>query len=194
MRTQRAQRAVAALQRLVDLDEHLLGYAADWAEGFALSAMGDGEPGGGKGDHGDPVLGRVIAAELGHNEGAGLADRCLALHEDIWALLRSVAELDHEAARLAPMAARSADLAARQQDPRYWGAGPCLVCDRYVPGVADDRLRGGLCRKHYDEWRYAMRTNPTTAHPLDRVDWIRVMRGALSSPVVGETGRAGDAL
>ncbi len=192
MRTTKARRAVAALQRLCDLDEHLLGYAADWAEGFAASSSGAGDPGGGgKGSHSDPTLGRVIAMELGHNPGAGLADRCLALHEDIDALVRKVAELDFEAAVLAPVTARAADLAARQQDPRYWGAGPCAVCDRYVPGMDDDRLRSGMCRKHFDAWRYAMRATPSTSPPLDRVAWIRTMRAALGSPSAGEEETAG---
>ncbi len=180
------QRSVAALQRLVDLDAHLTGYAHDWAEGFAVTSAGSGEPGSGKGGHSDAVLAKVIASELGHNEGAGLADRCLALHEDIDALVRRISELDHEAARLVPLTPRVADLTARQQDPRFWGAGSCLVCDRWVPGVDDDRLRGGFCRAHYDAWRYALRTNPALAPPLDRGDWIRVMRAALASPEGGE--------
>ncbi len=181
----RHQRAVAGLQRLLDLDGSLLRYADEWAVGFSDTSPGHGEPGGST-EPGTPTENRAIALGLGHVPGADLADRCLALHEDIELLIRRIADADYEAAYLAPMAHRAADLSARQQDPRYWGAGYCEVCNRYVAGNGDDRLRAGFCRKHYDAWRYVMRNNPITAPPLDRVEWVRVMRDALAdSPSVG---------
>lgn len=180
------------MQRLLTIDASLVGFASDWAEGFSAMSAGNGEPSAGHGDIVDPVLARVIALGLGHVEGAGLADRCLELHDEIASLVRTIDRLEFESRLVAPLTAASADLAARQQEPRHWGAGTCCVCDRFVPGVADDRLRSGFCRKCFDAWRYALRTNPVTAPPLDRQQWIRLMRESLRSPLPVEIEVAGD--
>lgn len=170
--------AVRHLQDLLDLDADLLRYAAEWAEGYGATSPGNGEPGRGKGQAANPTLVRVMLLELGRVEGAGLADRCLALHEDLHALLRQLRGLHLEARRLAPLTAEAANDAARRAEPRHYGAGYCDVCHRWVPGVDDDRLRGGLCRKHHDQWRYALRTNPADAAPLDFTEWKRVTQMA----------------
>lgn len=37
------------------------------------------------------------------------------------------------------------------------GAGNCIIDGDWVPGIGEDRIRRGLCPKHYQQWRRAGR-------------------------------------
>lgn len=217
----RARNAVKALQRLLETDTRLLSWAQDWAEGFGATSPTSGQGGGhGKGDHATPVEAQVIASDApcrecgrptpcdyhptkndqakvwAHREGAGLADRAVALHNQIGVAVKLVLDLYAEARELEPLAPEIARSVAKAQEPRAWGAGSCAVCESWVVGVGEDRLKSGMCRKHYDAWRYYLRT--AIAPVLDRVEWIRrereaIARAASIPPVHGEHKDAGRA-
>lgn len=172
----RDQQATSRLQHLLELDHQLVQWADDWAEGYgSVSPTGGHNTGRSKGEHGTPTE----AKAMGRVQGAGLADQCERIHQCIHRIIADIAQLHREAQHLEPLAQTVATELAKAKEPRNWGAGMCSICDTYCPGVGEDRLRAGMCRTHYDAFRYACRCHRSNI-PLDRHMWIQQMRQSIA--------------
>lgn len=168
------------LTDLLDLDIKLLQWADDWTEGFGATSPGHGEPGRGKNNVSRPVE----AAQTGKVEGAGLASECMRLHDRITAVIREVSRLSRDVKRVKPLNVLAAFDLAKSREPRNWGAGECVVCDEWVPGVGEDRLKLGMCPHHYRAFSYAR----SVGAAIDRHAWIATQR-ALLVPEAGTEER-----
>lgn len=173
-KTTRQTRIISRLQDILELDTQLIQWVNDWAEGYAATSPGHGEPGRGKGGHSTPVE----AAITGHAEGAGLAQNCLNLHDRITNLVADIHHITSDARRVQPISHQAASDLAKAKDPRNWGAGPCLVCGDWVPGIEADRLKLGMCPHHYGRFDWERRKHPGT----DRHGWIAAERRRLTEP------------
>jgi hypothetical protein len=62
-----------------------------------------------------------------------------------------------------------ADRAAAKRELRQPGSGDCVACGEWVPGVGSDRIKSGLCPRHYTGWHRARKGGSTRAEYLDGV-------------------------
>lgn len=181
--------------------------AEDWAEGFPTGAGQGRGPTGGHSDrtagsvvapdnpcrecgadtpcrnHPDPKADRVWASREGH----GLAEQLNAILEHIANVKYELAKARIAWARLRPTDHHVAEAKARQLDSkRTGGSGPCQVaaCETFCTGGVNDRLKAGLCPKHYMAWWRNLRADD----PMSRDVFLRTADGCV---VTNET--AGDA-
>lgn len=191
-------RTIRALQRLIEADVLLVTWAEEWAEGFNATSPTSGAGLGVSGGVSRPTEAAVVAPDdtsrldnetrvWAKREGQGLADRAMALHNAIGAATKLVLDLAAEMRQLEPLAPETARSKARADEPREWGAGPCTVCDEWVPGVDENRLKSGMCPKHHRAWLRARERAPG----LDRVAWIRTERANALVATSGDNEGAG---
>jgi len=135
------------------LEANLLGSAFSSANDVAADGMPSGGSDGpsGSGDHGDPVLGAVMANELVRRT-----------------VLGAVADLERAESLVAGALRAFGNVAAQSVPPADAdppGAGHCQRCGRWVSGSDGDRIRSGMCEADYRAWK--------RAGSPDRVAWCR---------------------
>lgn len=165
--------------------------ADDWAEGFpAGGGEGRGSVGGhsdrtfsdatrGMVDHReDPVTRQQIPTTIARREGHGLSDRLTAILNRLEHAKADLAYARAEWAKLRPSDHDVAEAKARQLDTtRTAGVGHCQVhaCDEYCTGGTNDRLKSGLCPKHYMAWWRNLRAD----EPVARDVFLRTADGCV---------------
>lgn len=163
--------------------------AADWAEGFpAGTGEGRGSTGGhsdrtfaeatrGMLDHKeDPVTRQQIETKIPIREGHELAARLTAILKALEQAKYELRWARREWARLRPSDHQVAEAKARQLDtPRSTGTGHCHVaaCPDFCTGGINDRLKSGMCPKHYMAWWRNLRAD----QPLSRDEFLRTTDG-----------------
>lgn len=150
-------------------------FTNDWDEGFPQGGNGTGRS---IGSHSDRTAAAVIAPDTpcrecghetpcpdhprpgvdqiwSHREGEGMADQLRAVTLDLDAALVLIRRAAKSWRRLRPDDHTVAEMRARQRDTRSIGVGQCNIggCDTWCTGGRDDRLKTGMCPRHYRAWR-----------------------------------------
>lgn len=159
------------LTRLLTDEHAMLGLADDWDEGINATTGGPGP----KGSHAEPTETQAIRNLEGNTEGHGLANDVRNTYDAIQDIKQTIRDTWTQWRRLRPDDHHIAELKARSTDTRNIGVGMCQVrnCDTTCTGGLNDRLRTGMCPKHYRAWR----RNLEATSPLTRDQFLATADG-----------------
>jgi hypothetical protein len=118
---------------------------------------------GGRGGHGDPTAGTVVARETDHT-----IDPVHASVARVFDLVRTAARAMDEAERLVGVVLNTAE-SRRGRESSLQSTCTVDACETSPAGVGDDRLRRGLCPACYQAWvRWKMGRDPSPDPGSDR--------------------------
>lgn len=133
------------------------------------------------GSHADPT-GDAAVAELADIDAETHAVY-LVLYEALGLVLAAANRLSGLHARRGDIERREKDLidgGINPEDTRA-GQGECVVCELWCSGAEGDRLKGGMCERHYKAWSRSGRP--------ERGPWIETVRLELEAARVAEAER-----
>lgn len=130
------------LNELIDVANWIEQHADEW-QGPSSSQGGGGQGG----THSDPTASAAISPA---DETRKLIEDAEHFHVQVVELEERIVGLKGFAAKMRPLTQEQART-SKTPDKRP-GVGACAACGDWVSGVDPDRLKGGYCPKHYQQW------------------------------------------